>query len=46
MAEIKRTFVSTNSPTAARNVAGFNPSQALYFAPVNEMPPVALIRSH
>lgn len=46
MVETRRTFVSTTSPTAARNGAGFNPCQGLYFEPAKERPKVALIATH
>lgn len=46
MVETKRTFVSTDSPTAARNGAGFNPCQGIYFEPAKEKPKVALIATH
>ena len=46
MADIKKTFVSTDSPTGARNGAGFYPCQGLYVAPADEQPKVALIATH
>ncbi len=46
MHKIKRTFVSTDSPTGTRNGAGFNPCQGLYFEPADKKPTVALIASH
>lgn len=42
----KTTFVSTTSPTGARNGAGFNPCQGLYCEPVGEKPKTALIATH
>ena len=46
MTEVSRTFVSTDSPTGARNGAGFYPCQGLYVAPRGERPRVALIATH
>ena len=46
MSNIKRTFVSTTSATGARNGAGFNPCQGLYFEPADARPKVALIATH
>lgn len=41
-----REFVSLNSPTAARNGAGFMPCQGLYHAPQGRRPKTALIATH
>lgn len=46
MAGITKTFVSTDSPTGARNGAGFMPCQGLYFAPEGGGAKVALIATH
>ena len=46
MAAWERTFVSTTSPTGARNGAGFNPCQGLYFRPSAGQPKTALIATH
>ena len=46
MSGIKRTFVSLDSPTGARNGAGFYPCQGLYVEPANDKPTVALIATH
>ena len=46
MTDVTRTFVSTDSPTGARNGAGFNPCQGLYFTPTGEKPKIALIATH
>ncbi|MDA0977217.1 MAG: alpha/beta hydrolase [Proteobacteria bacterium] len=46
MTEIKRTFVSTDSPTGARNGAGFYPCQGLYVEPADRPAKVALIATH
>ncbi len=46
MTRIKRTFVSTESPTGARNGAGFNPCQGLYVEPADKRPKVALVATH
>lgn len=46
MVETKRTFVSTTSPTGARNGAGFNPCQGVYVEPRGEKARVALIATH
>jgi pimeloyl-ACP methyl ester carboxylesterase len=46
MSEITTTFVSTESPTARRNGAGFRPCQGLYRAPADRAPKVALIATH
>jgi len=42
----QKSFVSMTSPTSARNGAGFNPCQGLYFAPEGEQPKTALIATH
>jgi len=39
-------FVSCSSATSARNGAGFNPCQGLYFTPKNSKPKTALIATH
>lgn len=44
--QIQREFVSLVSPTAARNGAGFNPCQGLYYAPAGKRPKVAFIATH
>lgn len=44
--DIRRKFVSTTSPTGARNGAGFNPCQGLYFQPADGAEKVALIATH
>lgn len=41
-----REFVSLNSPTAARNGAGFMPCQGLYHRPEGRRPTTALIATH
>lgn len=46
MTDIKRTFVSTDSPTGTRNGAGFYPCQGLYVEPADRKPTVALIATH
>jgi len=46
MTDIERTFVSLDSPTGARNGAGFYPCQGLYVHPRGERPKVALIATH
>jgi len=46
MFETKRTFISTDSPTGARNGAGFHPCQGLYFEPTDRKAKVALIATH
>lgn len=43
---VTRTFVSSDSPTGARNGAGFMPCQGLYHAPADVAPKVALIATH
>ena len=42
----EREFVSTTSATAARNGAGFNPCQGLYYRPKSNRPKVAFIATH
>ncbi len=46
MTKWERTFVSTTSATGARNGAGFNPCQGLYFHPKGVQPRTALIATH
>lgn len=46
MTTITKTFVSLDSPTGARNGAGFYPCQGLYTAPVGKVPKVAMIATH
>lgn len=46
MADWEREFISTTSATAARNGAGFNPCQGLYFKPKGAKPKTALIATH
>ena len=46
MRPVKKTFVSTDSPTGARNGAGFMPCQGLYFEPADSPAKVALIATH
>ena len=46
MNAISKTFVSLESPTGARNGAGFYPCQGLYFAPQGAAPKIALIATH
>ena len=46
MAGWTREFVSLNSPTAARNGAGFMPCQGLYYRPEDRRPTTALIATH
>jgi pimeloyl-ACP methyl ester carboxylesterase len=43
---VTREFVSLVSPTSARNGAGFNPCQGLYYAPAGERPTTAFIATH
>jgi len=43
---VEREFVSLVSPTGARNGAGFNPCQGLYFRPRGARPRTALIATH
>lgn len=42
----KKEFVSSLSPTAPRNGAGFYPCQGLYFSPAGARPRTALIATH
>ena len=42
----KKEFVSSLSPTAARNGAGYYPCQGLYFSPAGARPRTALIATH
>lgn len=42
----EREFVSTVSATSARNGAGFNPCQGLYFKPRGKAPATAFIATH
>lgn len=42
----ERTFVSLVSATSARNGAGFNPCQGLYYAPRGQRPKTAFIATH
>jgi pimeloyl-ACP methyl ester carboxylesterase len=44
--QIQREFVSLVSPTSARNGAGFNPCQGLYYTPAGKRPKVAFIATH
>lgn len=44
--EWARSFVSLESPTAARNGAGFKPCQGLYYEPVGERVRTAFIATH
>ena len=44
--DIKKTFVSTNSPTSSRNGAGFYPCQGLYVEPADNTAKIALIATH
>ncbi|NIP13462.1 MAG: alpha/beta hydrolase [Pseudomonadales bacterium] len=46
MGNWSRHFVSLISPTGARNGAGFNPCQGLYYAPTGSAPKTALIATH
>jgi len=46
MQQIRREFISSESPTAARNGAGFLPCQGLYYAPARGAPRTAFIASH
>ena len=46
MTTITKTFVSLDSPTGARNGAGFYPCQGLYTAPAGKVPKVAMIATH
>lgn len=44
--DVDREFVSLESPTAARNGAGFMPCQGLYHTPRGKRPKVAFIATH
>ncbi len=44
--DIERQFVSLTSATSARNGAGFNPCQGLYYTPRGVRPKVAFIATH
>ncbi len=46
MTDITREFVALESPTAARNGAGFHPCQGLYHRPAGKTPRTALIATH
>ena len=46
MPKWERQFVSTTSPTAGRNGAGFNPCQGLYVKPAHSKPSTAFIATH
>lgn len=46
MADWKQTFVSCTSATSARNGAGFNPCQGLYFEPRQRKATTAFIATH
>lgn len=46
MNDFNRTFVSSSSPTAPRNGAGFHPCQGLYYAPRHAKPKVGFIATH
>jgi pimeloyl-ACP methyl ester carboxylesterase len=46
MENFERTFVSLVSATSARNGAGFNPCQGLYYAPRGKRPKTAFIATH
>lgn len=46
MSNWQREFVSCTSATSARNGAGFNPCQGLYFKPAGVAPKTALIATH
>jgi hypothetical protein len=43
---VKKIFVSTTSPTSARNGAGFNPCQGLYHEPADKKTKTAFIATH
>ncbi len=43
---VARRFVSTVSATSARNGAGFNPCQGVYYSPADKVPKVAFIATH
>lgn len=42
----EREFISRTSATSARNGAGFNPCQGLYFKPTGKQPKTAFIATH
>jgi pimeloyl-ACP methyl ester carboxylesterase len=44
--QTERIFVSLTSPTAARNGAGYLPTQGLYYKPIGRSPRVAFIATH
>lgn len=46
MHKVDRQFVAMTSATSARNGAGFNPCQGLYFSPAGVKPTTALIATH
>lgn len=46
MTQWEQAFVSTTSATSARNGAGFNPCQGLYFKPSGPAPKTAFIATH
>lgn len=46
MGDTDREFVSLASATSARNGAGFNPCQGLYYTPIGQRPKVAFIATH
>jgi hypothetical protein len=46
VARFERRFVSLVSATSARNGAGFNPCQGLYYTPAGERPKTAFIATH
>jgi pimeloyl-ACP methyl ester carboxylesterase len=46
VSRFERTFVSLVSATSARNGAGFNPCQGLYYTPPGKRPKTAFIATH
>ena len=46
MSSVTREFVSLVSATGARNGAGFNPCQGLYFQPADKIASTAFIATH
>jgi pimeloyl-ACP methyl ester carboxylesterase len=46
VSRFERTFVSLVSATSARNGAGFNPCQGLYYRPPGKQPKTAFIATH
>jgi pimeloyl-ACP methyl ester carboxylesterase len=46
MSRFERRFVSLVSATSARNGAGFNPCQGLYYTPPGERPRTAFVATH